>query len=492
MSVINNTLFVNFNSEFMSDCLLQLANLYPNSCYIIANNKEKYKSLLKKSKILNYSDLLRLNVPTEVANSFVLDSYEFEKMSVTYIHYLRIIKRLSRKNISLVDAEENFIKFSSFIKSFLISHKITIVIFESTPHMGFDYLIYEIAKSLKIDTYILERTYIANFYFFKQDIFDTTKVPSDFFENISTEKLKKEIPDYIRNEIYQDSIFEKNAIIKNNLKNSWINIIAEPIKLFIILLIRGNLFKESNISSFVLDKNKSNVKLIYSRLVDSIKYNLLKKFYISKSTNYTHFNFDYVYFPLHLQPERSTTPLGGHFENQYLAIELLRKVLPAHIKILVKEHPRQLNNIRVGGYDYRDKKFYSKILSLPNVELTNLNIDNNSLIENSLFIATISGSSGWQALLKRKAVVAFGYPWYSQCNACFLVRSEEDLQNSFQKIKSMDSSFIEKELYRYLLYIHASLFPTAVNTEMLKYLKSETSTLQSTLVHQCANIMTKL
>ena len=50
---------------------------------------------------------------------------------------------------------------------------------------------------------------------------------------------------------------------------------------------------------------------------------------------------DFVYFPLQLQPEMTTSTLGGHFRDQAYAIERLSEILPQGVRILVKENPKQ-------------------------------------------------------------------------------------------------------------------------------------------------------
>ena len=41
------------------------------------------------------------------------------------------------------------------------------------------------------------------------------------------------------------------------------------------------------------------------------------------------------------------------------------------------------------------------------------------MIKNSLGVATITGSVGWETLKMNKPIITFGYPWYSFCGSNF-------------------------------------------------------------------------
>lgn len=121
---------------------------------------------------------------------------------------------------------------------------------------------------------------------------------------------------------------------------------------------------------------------------------------------------DFVYFPLHLQPEMTTSPLGGPYNDQILALECLRNLLPAHWKILIKENPHQT-------FYQRGSWSYQRVKALPNVFWISPETDTRSLILGSRFVATITGTAGYEALLAEKCALTFGKAWYNTLPGIF-------------------------------------------------------------------------
>jgi len=138
----------------------------------------------------------------------------------------------------------------------------------------------------------------------------------------------------------------------------------------------------------------------------------------------------YVYFPLHLQPELTTDPLGGDYGDQALAIERLRAWLPPDVDIVVKENPKQY-------HEWRDPLFYERIRTLPGVHVIDRGVNTYKLLRGSLMVATITGTAGWESLLMGRPVIVFGAAWHAGLPGAF--RFSEALD--YAAVRSFQADF---------------------------------------------------
>lgn len=113
----------------------------------------------------------------------------------------------------------------------------------------------------------------------------------------------------------------------------------------------------------------------------------------------------YVYMPLQLQPEMTTASLGGIYTDQALAIERLADMLPEGVRILVKENPKQ------GAY-MRGPMFFHRLKRIAQVQFLPSFADTHALTANAQFVATITGTVGWEAVRLGKPALTFGQAWY--------------------------------------------------------------------------------
>ena len=122
---------------------------------------------------------------------------------------------------------------------------------------------------------------------------------------------------------------------------------------------------------------------------------------------------NFVYFPLHLQPEMTTDSLGGVYRDQMLAIERVSELLPEGWFVYVKENPYQ-DEFR------RGRCFFQRLKMLKNAKLVPNETSTYELIANSKFVATITGTAGWEALTGGRNVLTFGQAWYKRFPGAFV------------------------------------------------------------------------
>ena len=134
----------------------------------------------------------------------------------------------------------------------------------------------------------------------------------------------------------------------------------------------------------------------------------------------------FVYFALHLQPEKTTSAWGGKYADQVLALERLSELIPDDWWIYAKENPKQ-NHVMRGKY------FYQRISKIPKLKLIRREVDTYKLLENSQFPATVTGTIGFEAICGGKNVLIFGWgAWYKTLPGVFSYSPDlevEDIMN---------------------------------------------------------------
>ncbi len=154
-------------------------------------------------------------------------------------------------------------------------------------------------------------------------------------------------------------------------------------------------------------------------------------------------NGDYVFFPLHTEPEVSLLVYSKSYLNQ---IEVLRNIaysLPAGMILVVKEHPAARGK--------RPLSYYQKIEEIFNVRFADPTLNARFLIVNSRLVATIASSVGLEAVLLGKPVITFGQTPY-EILPSHMVRRIKDLNNLDENISDMLQNHFhdEKALINYV------------------------------------------
>lgn len=153
----------------------------------------------------------------------------------------------------------------------------------------------------------------------------------------------------------------------------------------------------------------------------------------------------FVLVALHFQPEATTSPTGGVFVDQLLIIEMLDRILPKDIKIVVKEHKSQFSNALESPSAGRSEIFYQRLQEFSSRVLqVSVDIKSFDLIDNAIATVTVSGTIGFESLARDKPVLCFGRSWYEHCPGAFRVKHASDLKRAWNIITS-DGYFVDKE-----------------------------------------------
>ena len=309
--------------------------------------------------------LMKVDVPAPVLTKEMLACLNFLKQ-----HYVKFSDINSRRfyYVTASDSET----YNAFVLTFFACYgvikdnKINLCLFANIPHEGFDYLIYLIAQFLKIKTVMCYQSLFSNRFWVTHKI-ENFCLFNNFSKLYPLEPSNYKLP---HNWFYMQGS-NKNAAY--NLRKTLVEILKRPYRLPSAL-----------------------VRYAYAyRFRQSIK----------KFTSEPVAGERYIYFPLHLQPELTTSALGGEYSDQMLAIETLSAFLPNDCCIYLKENPKQTEK-------QRDRFFYKRLSSLKNVKLLSQKESSIILIKNSIGVATITGTAGWEALFYGKPVLIFGLAWY--------------------------------------------------------------------------------
>jgi len=151
---------------------------------------------------------------------------------------------------------------------------------------------------------------------------------------------------------------------------------------------------------------------------------------------------NYLYVPLHVIPESSTTILSPYYINETFIIESLSKSVRPDQYIVVKEHWSMIG--------YRPISYYKKIKGLPNVVL----IDPASpllpkdYVGNADLVVTISGSAAVEASMMGTNSLVFSDVLYGMLSSVKKVHIDSDLRKSVAE--HIDYKMPEIELYAYI------------------------------------------
>ena len=278
--------------------------------------------------------------------------------------------------------------------SIIVDEKIDLFLTDDIPHGPASFILYLLAKALKIKVLILFQSHFPNKFFYLKTIEDYgwfKEVPE---YNLGDSKILVE-KKYEKNWFYSNQNWTPKPKVKSfkEWKEKNLNKLHRSLRKydgFYDMLMQKKIKKLNN--SYFDNQYKANYKRYFASNID-----LLKRF---------------VYFPLHLQPEMTTSILGGIYNDQLLAVERTAAIIPDDWYIYVKEYPKQ-------SHYMRGKYFFERLSLIPKVKTVKSDVNTYDLIRNSQFVSTLVGTAGWEAISGGKNVLIFGHAWYRSLPGVF-------------------------------------------------------------------------
>lgn len=302
----------------------------------------------------------------------------------------------------------------------LNKYKPDVIIFINIPHTIYDYIVYELAKRTNIKTVLFDNILISDRCLVLNDFRKGSDLVHKALQKNSRtiftiQDLSEDLREYYLKQIDEKYDSTPRYIKEDKKENTFGRVIFRKIKIIYGSVRDGSIFAKA--SNYIFKVFGENVKREYIQIQSTPDFS--KKF---------------IYAPLSYQPECTTSPQGDTFVDQILTIEALAASIPSDWVVYVKEHPVQWLSRGLNYYSSRYKGYYRKIAAIKNVYVVPIETDNYELIRASQAVATATGTTGLEAVLRLKPAIIFGYPWYQNCPFLLRASSVESCKQAINKI----------------------------------------------------------
>ncbi len=392
-----------------------------------------------------YQEILSLKSPSgkDFFNGFTIDENIVRKYALHERLALKMIDRfIDSSNMSYNDRKHFYYRLLIYGENVIRETKPDIIVFTEIPHHIAQYVLYAVAREAGVEMamfgylpFYQERfvmlRHIEDHPFNNQTIMEdgtfgeeVAAMINDYLAKVSGEREKAVMPHMIKQKRtsglwHIGSSFVKRSINKLSLKqgrSSSLDMLKSDEGLIRLLPLS---YKKSSLLKLKGIIHKRNLKRVYEQLAQEVDLGQ-----------------NYVYVPLHYQPERTTNPDGGIFSDQWLILNLISNALPEGWRIYVKEHPTQFHP-RYEGHLGRDVSDYHRILDLKGVRLASITTNSLLLADKSRAVLSVNSSVTFEAFFRRKPAIVFAKNnWLINWDGVFLATNVQSLKKIFKKIQS--------------------------------------------------------
>ncbi len=388
-----------------------------------------------------------LGFPTKTQNNS-LDELTIKKYSFEINNGIKMIDRLDPMGTNFSFTERNY-WFISLIENWLTvidEYNLNIVISPSVPHRVFDYALYIAAQIRGCKFLMFQMTPFGDSSFIIDDVSQTSQYMKKNIElEVKNNNTDFKLTTSIKNKIqsvrgtYDEAI--PDYMVQQNKRVALLNSI--PYKLYKTVLQSLKMYKSFSIANtYKVQKSISPSQSAYNQIqfkfekYKGVRYKKRLKRAYSNIVTPVPVNTPYILVALHYQPEETSCPTGGVYAEQRQIIKNLSDILPDNVKILIKEHTTQFHP-DFEGEAGRSLNYYQDLQQISKrISLVSPNLDTFELIDSALATITISGTIGWESVLRGTPAIIFGRSWYEDMPGVFKVKSKKELSNTITTLLS--------------------------------------------------------
>ncbi|MSR86550.1 hypothetical protein EXS70_00015 [Candidatus Peribacteria bacterium] len=348
-----------------------------------------------------------------------LDEELIESMRHCEGVFMTMITRHSVDDIPFAERKRQYYEHLRYWNHIIASKKIDFFLLNHPPHQCYDLVIYDLCRLKSIPTLMIDRCNFIETTLLIETWEESGSALRDWMEknraqfgNLATPiPLSKKMESFyeartIRDETPWYMSPRPSYLLQKNFVRKWAGRAMS-------MMVR----KPKNLLTAVLSPRFWTRKLREHATIN-VYDELMKPADLS---------LPYVYVPFHMQPEVTTCPLGGVFVDQELMVQMLASFLPPGIRLYVKEHPHQ-------GEQMRSRQFYESLVRISSVTLVPRDLSTVDLEKHAVAVATVTGTAGLEALFHCIPVLMFGHCYYQYASGVYRIRTSEECKRALDDI----------------------------------------------------------
>ena len=263
---------------------------------------------------------------------------------------------------------------------------------------SFDYITSLICRKRNIKFFNLRPSRIDNYIFLDSSIYE----PAGFFEKYTDRQSSEEahniaeqyIDKTVKKGLAYEGVIQSTGKVQTRFKASKLKNLGTIVSDILYYFKNPEIKGDNHLHNPILGLYYLN---FYNNIYDKLTRSKLKGKYASLDSFKDE---EFIFYPLHTEPEVSLLVYGKPLIDQLNIIKLISLQLPIGKTLVIKEHPWMVGK--------RSIQFYKEVLKLGNVRIAEPSLKVNDIIKFAESVLVVTGSTGYDAILGNKPLITLG------------------------------------------------------------------------------------